>query len=292
MNQDDQLLSLNFEGFSVRGALVRLEQSWQAVRVRNPSPEPVQELLGQALGAAALLTSNIKFEGQVGLQLRGEGPVQLMLTQCTDQGGLRGIVRSANEVPVGASFKDLTRDAVLTVSIEQRGGQRSQGMVPISGNSLADSLQEYFQRSEQLQTQLWLASDEHRVAGLLLQQLPCDDETAVDPDGWNRVLALAETLKSSELLGLPGLEIARRLFHEESISTDILGLGFYCPCSRKRVAQVLTAIGKSEILEALGEKNEVMVDCEFCNERQTFDRVDLEALFNPRSVHGPDETRQ
>jgi molecular chaperone Hsp33 len=181
----------------------------------------------------------------------------------------------------------------LTVTLEsQDGAQRYQGIVPIEGDRLADSLQVYFENSEQLPTRLWLYADEQGAAGMLLQRLPGRgagpqrmaglpaDEAAID-DAWRRVQLIGSTLTADELRTLADEQILHRLFNEDDVRLfEPAPVYFRCRCSRERVAGMLQGLGEKETRSILAERGEVEVRCDFCNRAYVFDAVDAAQLFN------------
>ncbi len=274
----DLLQRFSFQGLPVRGAVARLNQTWLAVRHRNPVPMPAQELLGQALAASALLSSDLKIRARVGLQLQGEGPLKLLLAQCASDGGQRGIARCPAELSGSEDFSALTRASTLVISIDgTQTDQNYQGIVPLEGNTLAAALEGYFRRSEQLATGIWLVADHEKAAGLLIQRLPGHHEY---PEAWEELCALAGTLTLEELLSLEALPLLGRLFPEHTIlDGGSVPLEFACQCSRDKVVEVLRVLGRDALTDDLRQHREVTVDCEFCNERYGFDAVDIDHLF-------------
>jgi molecular chaperone Hsp33 len=138
-------------------------------------------------------------------------------------------------------------------------------------------------RSDQLETRLWLAADELGAAGLLLQKMPGEGGYVVaeeDDDMWTRLTMLTDTLRSEELLGLPAVELIRRLYGEEDVRLfDTQPVAFRCSCSRDRVARMLKMLGRDEVQSVLAEQGVAEVICEFCNHRYLFDKVDAEQVF-------------
>lgn len=285
MNESDSRQRFLLERTQVRGELVSLDATLRAVLERHPYPPAVAGLLGEALAAAALLASTIKFEGALTLQVQGGAPVSLLLAQCTSQGGLRGLARWHGEAPAEMPPRWLG-DATLTLTIDQpRTGERYQGIVAVAGGDLSAALESYFRQSEQLPTRVWLASNESRAAGLLLQRLPGTEE---DADAWDRAAQLAETLTRGELLELPGSEVRRRLFQEEDVRVfEPEPVSFRCGCSRERVAETLVSLGREELRSILADEGRVEVHCEFCNHGYHFDAVDVEALFAGTQAEAP-----
>jgi molecular chaperone Hsp33 len=288
MHDRDSLHRFIFEHYPIRGHLVHLDASWRALIEHRDYPEAIRTTLGEAVVASLLLAATIKFDGVLSLQLQGAGPVHLLLAQCTSGLGVRGLARYREEPDPGTAsgnVADLIGAGNLTVTLESDdGSQRYQGIVPISGERLADSLQIYFENSEQLPTRLWLYADEHGAAGMLLQRLPGDgsaaNSAAVD-DAWRRVQLIGSTLTPDELRTLADAEILHRLFNEDDVRLfEPAPVYFRCRCSRERVSGMLRGLGETETRSILAERGEVEVRCDFCNRAYLFDAVDVAQLFN------------
>jgi molecular chaperone Hsp33 len=277
---DDKLHRFMFDGSTIRGELVHLDDTWQQMLERQAYPDPVRKVLGEAAAATALLAATIKFDGILTLQARGNGPLRMLVIECTGQRTLRGLARWHGELE-GLSFPELVGNGTLMMTIDPgEGSERYQGIVELAGDSLASCLQAYFDRSEQLPTRLWLGVDERRAAGLLVQEMPGEDSPD-DADAWERVCMLADTVTAEELLALPARRLMHRLFHQEQVRVfDPQGWRFHCKCSRGRVAAVLRSLGRVEILRLLEEEGTVRVDCEYCSNAFSFDAVDVEQLFS------------
>jgi molecular chaperone Hsp33 len=295
MHDRDSLHRFIFEHYPIRGHLVHLDASWRALIEHRDYPEVIRGALGEAVVASLLLAATIKFEGVLSLQLQGPGALQLLLAQCTSGLGVRGLARYRDDLESGVSSRGLHRligTGNLTVTLESDdGSQRYQGIVPITGARLADSLQIYFENSEQLPTRLWLYADEHGAAGMLLQRLPGErsatapgatvaDPSAID-DAWRRVQLIGATLTQEELQGLADAEIVHRLFNEDDVRIfEPAPVYFRCRCSRDRVGGMLQGLGETETRSILAERGEVEVRCDFCNRAYVFDAVDVGQLFN------------
>ncbi len=285
MHDRDSLRRFVFEGLPVRGQLVHLDASWLALLEHRTYPPLIRDTLGQALAASVLLAATIKFDGLLSLQLRGDGPLSLMLAQCTSGFGVRAVAQH-RDAEAGASMAALAGNGHLTVTLESEDReQRYQGIVPLSGARLADCLEVYFAQSEQLPTRLWLQADEHGACGMLLQRLPpagtvaAASESAVD-DAWRRLQLIGDTLTPGELRSLSDAEILHRLFHEDDLRVfEPAPVFFRCRCSRERVAGMLRALGEAESRSVIAERGEVEVRCDFCNRAYVFDAVDIEQLF-------------
>ncbi len=273
----DSLQRFVFERSPIRGEIVRLDATWRAVLERRDYPLPVRDLLGELMAAASLLAASIKFDGRLTMQVKGDGPVGLLVVECTSRQTLRALAQWHGPVPVGG-IRPLLGSGQLVMTIEPDKGERYQGIVAIDGASVAEVLEHYFARSEQLATRLWLAADDTQAAGMLLQRLP--NPELHDVDTWDRAVHLGSTITRDELLTLPVRELLHRLYHEEDIRLFSGNpVSFRCSCSRARVESVLRMLGREEVRSILDERGKVEVDCEFCGSHYELDRVDAEQLF-------------
>ncbi len=276
MSEHDTLRRFIFDKLPVQGRHVHLDATWRAALERQDYPAPVRALLGEAMAAAALLSATLKFDGSITLQIQGTGPVHLLVVQCTSGLNLRGLAHWNGEVEA-RGFRELVGDGRLAMTIEQNTKtERYQSVVPLEGDTLAASLEGYFQRSEQLATRLWLTTGDGCAAGLLLQMLPDKG----DSDAWQHVTVLSDTLKQKELSDLPAQEILHRLYNEDDVRLfDGAPVAFRCRCSRERIEGTLRGLGQDEVQSIITELGKVDVDCEFCGKHYGFDAVDVESLF-------------
>ena len=286
----DSLQRFLLESTPVRGEIVHLDATWRAVLERRRYPAPLQSLLGDMMAAAALLSAILKFEGSLIMQMQGNGPVQLLVVEATSEHTLRATAKWEGDLAQG-NVTELLGAGRFVISIVPSGGkQTSQGIVAIEGDSIAQVLEHYMAKSEQLETRLWLASDSQQAAGMLLQKLPA--APTQDEDAWNRAKQLGETIRREELLSLPAREIIRRLYHEEDVRVfESRPVAFRCSCSRERVTSMLRLLGHDEVKSIIAERNTVEVDCEFCGRHYTFDAVDAEQVFAADVITRPQPTR-
>lgn len=290
--QADHLQRFIFDSAAVRGEWVQLKQTWTTVKMQREYPPAVADLLGQMLAAAALLAETVKISGRLVLQCRTDGPVSLIMVECTSDHTLRGLANWQGEIADNASMQELLGKGSLAITIESVDAKHPyQGIVSVQGESIAEMLEMYFAQSEQLQTRIWLATDDNTVGGLLLQQLPEQDPELHD-ENWQRILYLAETIAKEELLNLDVVSLLYRLFHEEMVrllSTTVLE--FSCTCSRQRVADTIKLLGRQEAEDIITERGFVELACEFCNTHYRFDPVDVAGLFSdPLNIQNDSNT--
>lgn len=298
MNDIDLLQRFIFENKAIRGEIVRLHSSYLAVLSKHDYPLPVRKLLGEALAIAALMSSMLKSEGSVTLQIQATGPITLIVAQVNHLNQLRGLAHWQGDVDT-TSLKSAFGTGHLVITIDPgQGGERWQGIVELTGNNLAEAFVNYFQQSEQIDTFLFLASDDNTVAGIRLQALPQPMDKNKDTEfsnldidslsaAWESVVHLTSTLTTAEILQLSNQDILRRLFL--NLGEDIRvfegeRFSFYCNCSRERMESAISLLSEEEMLEILQEKNVVTVTCEFCNQHYEFDSIDVALLFRDTIV--------
>lgn len=280
----DYLHHFHFQHSSLRGELVQLPNSYAALLTKHHYPNIVKKQLGQALAAVALMTSTLKLAGCLILEIRGDGPLSLLMVECNDIGDVRGIAHYDDSLNAtnDMSWSDLVGNGQCVLTIDPEQGERYQGIVSLDGSSLSDVLGHYFAQSEQLPTRFWLFANEFSAAGLLLQVLPGQDDDQ-DHEDWSRVVMLADTLVADELLGLDAHTVLYRLYHEEQVLLLAQQeLRFKCSCTRQRSANALRAIDSKELQDMANENGgHIDVNCQFCRTNYRFDAIDLAALHQP-----------
>jgi molecular chaperone Hsp33 len=268
----------------VRGRMIRLGPLANTLLTRHDHPEPVRKLLGEALALAASLAAALKFSGSFSLQAKGDGPVSMLLADCTDIGALRGYARVNEEMfaalhpemPVTA--RTLLGDGYFAFTVDQ-GPEREpqQGIVTIEGESLADMAAHYFATSEQLACQVHLAAaatdSGWRASGLIIERIAgaggIDPEisAAAQDEAWRTACILADTITEAELLddSLLPERVLYRLFHGEGVAVDRpRSLAYGCRCSRARLAAILEGFSVAD-LDHMVTNGDIVMTCEFCN---------------------------
>ncbi|MES9963446.1 MAG: Hsp33 family molecular chaperone HslO, partial [Candidatus Sedimenticola sp. 20ELBAFRAG] len=243
---------------------------------RYSYPENVRNQLGQAMATSLLLSATIKFEGSLILQVQSQGPLTTLVAQATHQRTVRGLARWQGDVPDGG-LADTYGPGQMVLTIDNIGKERYQGIVGMEGETLAHTLEAYFEKSEQLATRLWLAADGERAAGLFIQEMPGEKK---HEDDWQRIAMLADTVTPDEMLTLTPEELLHRLFNEEQVRLfDPEPVAFRCGCSKERIATTLRAMGYADVTEILDSHGKIQADCDFCNRQYNFDKVDVEQIF-------------
>lgn len=283
------------EGPGLRGRLVRLGPAVDTIVTRHDYPPAVAGLLAEALTLSAALSAALKYEGVFTLQIKGSGPVTMLVADVTSAGALRGYVEVAGDVPdrdarSEAPVRRLLGEGYLAFTVDQgTHTERYQGIVELTGDTLTDSVHHYFRQSEQFSAAIRLACGRDgegawRTGALMLQRLPDQEKIVVREErdeSWNRAVILMNSAGNDELLddGLAPEVLLYRLFHEDGVRVfEPKGLAFGCRCSRERAERIIASLPRDEVAE-LTVDGKVTVTCQFCNTTETFDEDQIEALF-------------
>ena len=280
---DNIAAAFQIEGWPVRGRLVRLGETIDAILSAHAYPEPVAGLLGEACALAALVGSSLKFEGRLIVQAQGDGPVRYVVADYDTAGHLRGYCRyDPDEVEaVSQGFarpgaKTLLGQGVFVMTLDRGPDfERTQGITPIEGESLSLAAEHYFEQSEQVPTKVRLAvgtvssgyGPSWRAGGALIQLIAGDTARGSTEDVWDRSRALFQTLADDELVDptISPETLLFRLFHEDGVRLeDARPLQAQCRCSRDRIAAVLTSFGEEDRAGMVEPDGKIRVTCEYC----------------------------
>ena len=283
--KQDQLDRFLFADRNVRGELVKLCDSYQGILDSYDYPSIIQDLLGELMAAACLLTATLKFEGEVSLQIQSEGLVKYVVINGTHDQKLRGVARWNEQFKLPSGFADLFKKGCLAITLAPKDGERYQGIVALDKPTLAECLEDYFLQSEQLLTKVSLFTQRDNngavAAGMLLQVVPESSETsqADENSDFEHLGHMMNTLKIEELFSLPTEEILQRLYHEEKIRLfESQPVTFSCDCSRERSAIALQNVSKVDLLEIVAQEGAVVMNCQFCHQEYRFDAIDVENI--------------
>lgn len=294
--RDDIVQPFQIEAPGLRGRLVRLGDSVDTILKRHNYPLPVAALLAEALALAAALSASLKYEGIFTLQLKGDGPVPMLVTDVTSKGTMRGYAEVRGDLPsddviATAPVRSLVGKGYLAFTVDQgEHTERYQGIVELTGASLTQCIDHYFQQSEQFSAALQVTAGRNdaglwRAGAMMLQRLP-DQEAIVSreerDEAWRRSVILMASVTARELLdpSLAPADLLFRLFHEDGVRVyDQQPIQFGCRCSRERAARILSSLPQAEV-EDLVVDGKVSVTCQFCNETQNFDESEIAQLYD------------
>lgn len=286
INHADIRTRFIFDDMPVRGLHVRLENVWKHIVGQKHYPAAIRRALGELLAAGALLSGNLKTDGTLIVQVQGQGRLKMLVVEATSDQTVRATARwdETAEINDDESLTDLLgNNSVFVLTLQPKDAEPWQGVVPLEGSSIAQMLINYTKRSEQLDTQIVLASSDDACGGLLVQRLP---ETEPDAASWEHVGTLVQTLTPEELTGLDAQHVLYRLFHETPPRVfDPESIEFACTCSRGKVSDMLLMLGGEEVGGVVAEQGSIQIDCDFCHAKYVFDETDVNALFGADVVN-------
>ncbi|WP_211217117.1 Hsp33 family molecular chaperone HslO [Psychromonas hadalis] len=276
----DQLQRFLFDDFDIRGEIANADNSFNEIIKNHDYPLEVANLMGELLVATTLLTAMLKFEGKIAVQLQGDGPLKMVVINADQNLQVRGTARVKGET-AGLSFSQLVGNGHMMITISPDDGERYQGIVDLSKDSLSACLENYFDQSEQLPTRVILHADSEgkaQAAGLLIQTLPSTGDN--HENDFQHVCALAHTVKADELYELTQEELLHRLYHQETVRLfEKQAIAFKCSCSKDRCLSSLASITPEEILGILNERGAIEMHCEYCASDYRFEVNDLQILL-------------
>ena len=286
----DSIQRFLFDDLDIRGAVVRLDAVWQQLLAKREYPPRIIELLGQMSATTVLLADNLKQPGRLTIQLRGNGPVSLLVIDCSETLNLRCMAQIGETIGGNTSLVELLGHGQLMLSLELDSMREPyQSVVPITGHTISEVFEHYLAQSEQLASRFFLAASPHGVGGLFIQKMPTTDQR--DPDGWERIESLAATVKPEELLSLDSETLLTRLFHEETVRVFTAAeITHHCPMDWEKVRNMLRTLGREDVYGALKENGAIVIRDDLANHEYRFDKAAIDELFSnvpetPPSIH-------
>lgn len=275
------------DNLDIRGQVVRLTDVWRDMHVSRHYAANVRQFLGEMACVAVLVGTGLKQPGKAALQIQrkadgsGRNPIYtgpLAVVDCNEVLGVRGM--SAPDFKDGAAtFAEWVEGCTLAMTLTYTNTtQIYQSIVPVSGLTVAECFEHYFDQSEQLPTHLWLAANQTGAGALLLQKLPNAD--IKDADGWARVEQLAASVSDAELTALPAEALLARLFHDEAVRVfEPKPVTYACRRDAQKVEDLLRSLGREEVEATLAELGYVEVKDDICNQVYRFDADAVKRLF-------------
>ena len=280
--QTDILNRYLFDNLHARGELVNLSQTFQEIVAPHNYPSGIKNLLGELVAATCLLTATLKFEGEIAVQLQGDGPIGYMAVNGNNLQEMRGIARMTSETDA-TSLQDLIGKGNMVITIRPKNGEPYQGVVALEEETLAECLAHYFEVSEQIPTKIWLFTDEStsQIAGTLIQLLPdAGDKTQQEAD-FDHLCQLTNTIKSDEIFSVDSQELLYRLYHQEEVRLfEPQAISYKCSCSEEKCLNAISQIEPSELDNIIVEQGSVSMTCDYCLTTYQFKRPQLEQFIN------------
>lgn len=275
----DFIQNFLFKNSDVRGKVVRLHQSVQTIMEQHEYPPVIRSILGELLIAAVLLSSSLKYEGQLTLQFQSENALKLLVAKCNHRLEIRGLAQWNNSKNL-EQIKEAFFSGQLVITLENsRDHQRYQSVVDINHQTIAQAIEAYFKQSEQIPTKIIIASHERNFSALLIQKMP--NHNAEQVDFWQHIEILTNTLKPEELLRWDNTQLLKNLFHEEDICLfEAKSVIFKCTCNEEKAKNTLRLLGRQEALSTFSTHKVLTVTCDYCNHSIEFSQQAVEQLFH------------
>ncbi len=286
MSQFNVLNRYLFSDAHARGELVQLSSSFKSIIKNHNYPKGVEKLLGELLSATCLLTATLKFEGDITVQLQGDGPVGYMSVSGNHEQQMRGIAKISEETSAD-TLQGLIGKGTMIITIRPSAGEAYQGVVALDKEHLADCLAHYFEVSEQIPTKIWLFSDteQRQTAGALVQLLPdgdgSDENKEKQQSDFEHLCQLTNTIKSDEIFSLEAEALLYRLYHQEEVNIfDPQPVSYLCGCSADKCLAAISQIEPSEIKAILAEQGKISMTCDYCITTYDFDELSLQSFIS------------
>ncbi|OUR78891.1 Hsp33 family molecular chaperone [Colwellia psychrerythraea] len=286
MSQFNVLNRYLFTDAHARGELVQLSSSFKSIIKNHNYPAGVEKLLGELLSATCLLTATLKFEGDITVQLQGDGPVGYMSVSGNNKQQMRGIAKMAEETSA-ETLQTLIGKGTMIITIRPSVGEAYQGVVALDKATLADCLAHYFEVSEQIPTKIWLFSDTEQqlTAGALVQLLPDGNGSIENKEqqqsDFEHLCQLTNTIKSEEVFSLEAEALLYRLYHQEKVNIfEPQKVSYVCGCSADKCLSAISQIEPSEIKAILAEQGKISMTCDYCITTYDFDELSLKSFIS------------
>lgn len=282
MSQFDVLNRYLFADSHARGELVQLDQCYKSIIKNHNYPQGVQILLGELLAATSLLTATLKFEGDITVQLQGDGPIGYLSVSGNHEQQMRGIAKLKQDTQA-TGLHALIGKGTMVITIRPSKGEAYQGVVALEHDTLAECLAHYFEVSEQIPTKLWLFADSQKqlAGGALVQLLPDGDDKEKQLNDFEHLSQLSNTVKAEEIFTLEAEALLYRLYHQEQVNLfEPQKISYVCGCSEEKCLAAISQIEPSEISAILKEQGKISMHCDFCLTTYDFDEAKLQGFIS------------
>jgi molecular chaperone Hsp33 len=280
--QPDILHRYLFDDLHVRGELVQLSDTYQQIIAAHDYPLGVRQLLGELVAATCLLTATLKLEGEISVQLQGDGPIGYLAVNGGHNQKMRGIAK-LKEATSAQGLQDLVGKGTMVITIHPKKGEAYQGVVGLEQSTIAECLSHYFKVSEQIPTMIWLYHNDEtqQVAGSLVQLLPDGDDKEKQQNDFEHLCQLTNTLKAEEIFTLDAETLLFRLYNQEKVRLfEPQVVEYQCSCSEEKCMNAISQIQATEIKSILAEQGSISITCDYCLTTYAFYEKQLAHLIN------------
>lgn len=251
----------------------------------------VTAALGRLLTAASMMGYMLKNDDDsVTVRIDADGPCGDMIAVSDCNGNVRAYVQNKIvEIPLNKSGKLDVRGAVGTngqLYVIKDIGMREPyiGQTPIISGEIAEDITNYFAMSEQTPSVCALGVlvnpdlTVNNAGGYIVQLLPGCDDSVIDVIEKNVSSIPSVTTMLSN--GYTPDDIAKAVMQGLTIEKlDERKNCYKCNCSRKRVETALISTGIDSLAEMAEGKEDITVECHFCDKTYTFTPKEIQQLL-------------
>ncbi|MEW6992214.1 Hsp33 family molecular chaperone HslO [Colwelliaceae bacterium 6441] len=271
-----------FDDLHVRGELVQLSDTYQNIIAAHNYSLGVRQLLGELVAATSLLTATLKLEGEIAVQLQGDGPIGYLAVNGGHDQKMRGIAKLKEESSA-LGLENLVGKGTMVITIRPDKGEAYQGVVALEKPTIAECLSHYFEISEQIPTKIWLFHNDEtkQVAGSLVQLLPDGDDKEQQQNDFDHLCQLTNTIKAEEIFSLDAQTLLFRLYNQEKVRLfEPQAVQYQCSCSADKCLNAIAQIKPEEIKSILQEQGNISMTCDYCLTTYAFDELQLAEFLN------------
>lgn len=278
----DTLRSFIFNKYEIRGEIVQTKKAYEDLIQGHEYPTCIKKLLGEMQAGISLITATLKFKGSIMLQLRGNSKLRYAYINSNEKHETNGLASTEGDIKNDDNWKDLIgKDALLTITVIPEQGNQYQGIIDLDKPDLAGCIEEYYKRSVQIDTKIFLFSDPDKMtaAGILIQNMPSNDKIKAAKD-FEHVSILICTATTDEMLTIDSQDMLYRLFNQESVNIfDPCCISFKCICSQQYFHEMLSHIPSKELKKMLEQDGKITTTCHCCGKSYTFDKTETELII-------------
>lgn len=290
--QHDQIVRAMTKDGWVKAVAVSSREIVERARQIHKTLPTATAALGRLLSAASMMGNMQKVDdGSLTLQIKGGGPLGMLLAVSDAEGNVRGFVENPQisllekyrgKLDVGAA---VGTDGMLTVIRDLRMKDPYVGSVALVSGEIAEDITQYFAQSEQIPTACALGvlvdvdQSVRASGGYIVQLLPgAPDETI---DRLEAGIQAAGSVTSMLDAGLTPEQMLQKVM--EPFELEILEttpVEYRCTCSRERVARTLLTLGVEELEQIVRTQETLHIDCQFCDKIYDFTPENVRELLN------------
>lgn len=291
VNEENLILPFQINNF-VKGSILRLNSVANDI-IDKSFPRYIKSNFAESIAIAASLGHRMKNDGIFSLQLKSEGIIKTILVDIYNNSSLRGYISFDQYNEKNLTFEDYFLNGYLALTInEGKFSDNYQSTVKIEGKTLEESIQSYFDTSQQIKTyfktfnvyNLFSQNNfaKSYITGAIKLELMPQTETSIFSESnekdWEEIKLFLSTIKSEEFLNKDNSlkQILIRLFGQYDVKVfEEIILNSKCRCSKRRVLYTLKSM-KSDELDYLFKKNEGLeVVCEFCKKKRVIFKSEI-----------------